>query len=142
MWLAGALSDRIGRKKVILTGCLLAAVTFVPVFRGITHYANPDLEAAAATNPVTVRAAHGACGLQIDLLGMHASGSAYDKIKDTLARLGVPYSNLTDSSAAQSSVSIGAARLAGFDPAALRAALRQAGYREHGDTTRINGPSC
>ncbi len=140
MWLAAALSDKIGRKKVILTGCLLATFTFVPVFRGITHYANPALEAAAATNPVTVHAAPGACGLQIDLLGTHPPSGACDKIKAALAKSGVPYSNMVETSAVQPSVSIGATTLAGFDLAALHAALIHAGYREQADPARINRP--
>jgi MFS family permease len=50
----GRLSDRIGRKKIVLAGCLLAAVTYVPIFKGITHFANPAIEAASASAPVTV----------------------------------------------------------------------------------------
>ena len=44
----GWLSDRIGRKKIIMAGCLLAALTYMPLFKGLTHFVNPDLEAAAA----------------------------------------------------------------------------------------------
>ena len=49
----GRLSDRIGRKKIVLAGCLLAALTYFPIFKGITHFANPAIEAAAASAPVT-----------------------------------------------------------------------------------------
>ena len=46
----GWLSDRIGRLKIIMAGCLIAAVTYLPLFQGLTHYVNPALEAYAATN--------------------------------------------------------------------------------------------
>src|SRR6202012_5283974 len=52
--LFGWLSDKIGRKPIILAGFLLAAVTYFPLFKGITHFANPKLEAALASSPVTV----------------------------------------------------------------------------------------
>ena len=46
----GALSDRIGRKSIIMAGCLLAAVTYFPIFKALTHYANPALEEAQASS--------------------------------------------------------------------------------------------
>ena len=52
----GILSDKIGRKKIILAGCLLAAITYVPIFKGLTHYANPAIEHASSQSPVTVLA--------------------------------------------------------------------------------------
>src|SRR5437762_4599859 len=52
----GWLSDRIGRLKIILAGCLIAAVTFFPLFKGLTHYVNPDLQTFAENNPVTISA--------------------------------------------------------------------------------------
>src|SRR3954471_24234120 len=57
----GSLSDRIGRKPLIMLGCLLAALTYFPVFRLITHYANPALEAAQRSAPVVVAAAPAGC---------------------------------------------------------------------------------
>ena len=50
----GSLSDKIGRKPIIMAGCLIAALTYFPIFKGIAHYANPALEAAQQTSPVTV----------------------------------------------------------------------------------------
>ena len=92
----GALSDRIGRKKIVLAGCLLAALTYFPIFKGITHYANPALDAAATTSPVTVvriRAAN--CSFQFDPVGKKQFKSACDLAKGALARMGVSYSNET-----------------------------------------------
>src|SRR5580692_8795661 len=50
----GWLSDRIGRLKLILVGCLIAALTYLPLFAALTHYANPDLEAFSDRNSITV----------------------------------------------------------------------------------------
>ena len=65
----GALSDRIGRKKIVLAGCLLAALTYFPIFKGITHFANPALDAAVQTAPVTVVADPAECSFQFDPVG-------------------------------------------------------------------------
>src|ERR1700685_2320164 len=67
--LFGSLSDRIGRKPIVLAGCLLPAITYVPIFHGITHYANPAIESAAAQSPVTVIADPNACSVQFDPVG-------------------------------------------------------------------------
>ena len=65
----GSLSDRIGRKKIVLAGCLLAALTYFPIFKGITHFANPALDAAVQTAPVTVVAESRDCSFQFDPVG-------------------------------------------------------------------------
>jgi MFS family permease len=62
----GALSDRIGRKPIIMAGCLLAALTYFPIFRAITHYANPALAAAQQASPVVVTADPADCSLQFN----------------------------------------------------------------------------
>ena len=62
----GSLSDRIGRKKIVLAGCLLAALTYFPIFQGIAHFANPALDAAVKSSPVTVVADPADCSFQFD----------------------------------------------------------------------------
>ncbi len=88
----GALSDRIGRKTVVLAGCVLAAVTYFPVFKALTHYANPGLETAVAANPVTVVADPADCSLQFDPIGKKTFSRSCDVAKSALAKAGVPYS--------------------------------------------------
>ena len=89
----GALSDKIGRKKIVLAGCLLAALTYFPIFKGLTHYANPALESAVQGSPVTVVANSAACSFQFDPVGKQQFTSGCDLAKGALARMGVSYSN-------------------------------------------------
>ncbi len=91
--LFGALSDRIGRKKIVLAGCALAAITYFPAFKAITHYASPALEQAVASAPVTVVAADSDCTFQFDPVGNKAFTTSCDVAKSALAKAGVPYEN-------------------------------------------------
>src|SRR3954452_6836365 len=87
----GSLSDRIGRKKIVLTGCLLAALTYFPIFHGLTHFANPALDAAVQANPVVVIADPAVCSFQFDPVGKKKFMSGCDLAKGSLARMGVSY---------------------------------------------------
>src|SRR6186713_1612908 len=89
----GALSDKIGRKKIVLAGCLLAALTYFPIFKGITHFANPALDAAVKSAPVMVLADPADCSFQFDPIGKKKYTSGCDLAKGALARMGVSYSN-------------------------------------------------
>ncbi len=89
----GWLSDKVGRKPIIMAGCLIAALTYFPIFKAITHYANPGLEAAAATAPVTVVADPESCNVQFDPVGKKVFSGSCDVAKSVLAKAGVPYSN-------------------------------------------------
>ena len=89
----GALSDRIGRKKIVMAGCVLAALTYFPTFKGITHYASPALEQAVAAAPVTVIADESDCSFQFDPIGKKAFTQSCDVAKSALAKAGVPYEN-------------------------------------------------
>lgn len=89
----GSLSDRIGRKKIVVSGCLLAAIVYFPLFKGITHFANPALEQAVNNSPVTVIADPDNCSVQFDPVGKKTFNTSCDLIKTVLAKSGVPYSN-------------------------------------------------
>src|SRR5690242_9056256 len=89
----GSVSDRIGRKTVVLTGCVLAAITYFPVFKGLTHFGNPGLETAVATNPVVVVADPADCSFQFDPIGKKTFTKSCDVAKSALAKAGVLYSN-------------------------------------------------
>jgi len=154
----GALSDRWGRKPIVLAGCALAALTYFPVFKALTHYANPALERAVAEAPVRVLADPADCSFQFDPVGRATFTSACDIAKSALARAGIPYS--TGSSGESAVVQIGtggaALRLPAFDgrglgpdefarrraefTAGLQRELGAAGYPAKADLKEANFP--
>ncbi|MEO8560894.1 MAG: MFS transporter [bacterium] len=89
----GSLSDRIGRKPIIMAGLLLSALTYFPIFRAITHYANPALEHAQAAAPVTIDANPAFCSVQFNPVGTSKFTSPCDVAKAALVKRGVPYAN-------------------------------------------------
>jgi MFS family permease len=90
----GVLSDKIGRKPIILAGCLLAAVTYFPVFNALTKAANPDLAAAQAASKVTVTADPAECSFQFNPTGTKKFTSSCDIAKQRLASASVSYDNI------------------------------------------------
>ena len=90
----GILSDRIGRKWIILGGCLIAALTFFPIFKGLTHYANPALESALNNSPVTVVADPATCNFQFKLTGTEKFPSSCDVAKSMLTASSVSYTTV------------------------------------------------
>ncbi|MCC2595372.1 MHS family MFS transporter [Pusillimonas sp. MFBS29] len=89
----GALSDRIGRKPIIMAGCLIAIVAYFPIFKGLTHFANPSLERAQATAPVTVIADPATCSFQFNPVGVSSFRSSCDILKAFMAGNSVNYTN-------------------------------------------------
>ena len=88
----GALSDKIGRKKIILAGCALAAITYFPTFHALTNAANPALAAAQAKAPIVVSTDIDSCSLQFDPIGRNKfDRTSCDLAKAFLAKAGVPY---------------------------------------------------
>ena len=123
----GAASDKIGRKPIIMVGCLLAALTYFPIFKAITHYANPGLEAAAATAPVSVVADPEACSFQFDPVGKKVFSSSCDVAKSFLAKAGVPYSNELAGPGTVAQVKVGDKVIASFEGGAMDKAAFKAG---------------
>src|SRR5690606_36873942 len=89
----GSLSDRIGRKSIIMAGCLIAALAYFPLFKALTHYANPALEAAQEKSPVVVAADPKTCSFQFNPVGTAQFVSSCDQLKSFLASNAVNYSN-------------------------------------------------
>lgn len=116
----GAVSDKIGRKRVVLAGCLLAALTYFPAFKGITHFANPALEAAVASAPVTILADPQDCSFQFDPVGKKAFANSCDVAKSSLAKAGIPYENEAAPAGAIARVRIGTDEHAMFVDSFLR----------------------
>ena len=103
----GALSDRIGRKPVMMAGFALAALTYFPLFQGITHFANPRLEAALAKSPVTVTADPAECSFQFKATGTEKYTTGCDNIKAALVNLSVNYPNAAAPAGTKASVKLG-----------------------------------
>ena len=152
----GRLSDRIGRKKIVLAGCLLAAVTYVPIFKGLTHFANPAIERAAAASPVTVVADPNACSFQFDPVGKKTFLQSCDVAKAALAKAGVPYANEAAPPGSIAQVRIGTTEVPAVDGVGMSAAafkeasaafgkalsgrLKEAGYPAKADPALSNYP--
>ena len=90
----GSLSDKIGRKPIILAGCFLAAVTYFPVFSALTKAANPDLASAQAANQVLVTADPAECSFQFNPTGTKKFSSSCDIAKQRLAGASVSYDTM------------------------------------------------
>jgi MFS family permease len=146
----GSLSDRIGRKPIIMAGLLLAALTYFPIFRAITHFANPALEAASETSPVIVFASPLECAVQFDPIGKKKFTSPCDVAKAALVKRGIPYGN-DASNGNGAEVRVGSITIPSYDgtaanakdlaktfDASLDAALKTAGYPAKADTGQIN----
>ena len=118
----GAWSDRIGRKPIIMAGFLISALIYFPLFKGLTHYANPALEAAQNSAPVTVVADPSRCSFQFNPVGVSKFTTSCDIIKSFLARASVSYSNEAAPAGTPAKVKIGDKTLEGFEGAGLSAA--------------------
>ena len=141
--LFGWLSDKIGRKPIMLAGFALAVITYFPIFQGITHYANPKLEHALSAAPVVVTADPSQCSFQFKATGTETFTTACDIIKSTLVNLSVNYENVKAPAGTKASVKIGDTELAGETanlPAAITTAVKNHGYPESADPKDINYP--
>ncbi|MDD3836469.1 MAG: MFS transporter [Phenylobacterium sp.] len=111
----GWLSDRIGRKPIILLGCLLAVLTYFPLFKTLTVAANPQLAAAAERAPVTVIADPADCAFQFDPIGRQTFASSCDVAKSHLASAGVSYENRPAPAGSLAVVQVGQVAVESFD---------------------------
>ena len=150
----GSLSDKIGRKPIIMAGCLLAALTYFPIFKAITHYANPALAQAQATAPVTVIADPATCSFQFNPVGTASFTSSCDVVKSFMARNSVNYENQTAPAGTPAKVRVGNDEFDAFEgtglaPAEFKAkvaeldkslttAIREHGYPAKADPAQTN----
>jgi hypothetical protein len=153
----GWLSDKVGRKPIILAGCLLAMATYFPLFEALTRYANPALFAAQSAAPVTVIADPAQCSFQFDPIGKNKFDStSCDIAKSFLAKAGVSYNRIDAPAGTVAEIRGGATTLTAPDPRTVsgaerkaaiaafqgkaKAALSAIGYPEKADPAAINKP--
>ena len=153
----GWLSDKIGRKWIIMTGCALAAVTYFPLFGALTNAANPALAQAQAASPVRVSAHDEDCSVQFDPIGGNKfDAKSCDIAKSYLAKNGISYTNVEAPAGTTASVRVGDRTLVAPNPAEVTgparaaaitayqgevaAALAAAGYPAKADPAAIDKP--
>jgi MFS family permease len=130
----GWLSDRIGRKWIMMLACLLLALTTQPIFHALSHYANPQLEAFQKNSPVTVYADD--CHFSL----FAAPKTDCDRIRTFLSASGVSYEQRAQEAGKRPRTAIGNAEVQGSDRQALENALLVAGWPTHADPSAVNGP--
>lgn len=152
----GSLSDKIGRKPIIMAGCLLAVLTYFPLFQALTNAANPDLAAAQAKAKVTVNADPAECSFQFNPTGTVKFTSSCDIAKQVLAAGSVSYENVAAPAGTPATIKIGETVINGYSSKGLpadeakkkdaefkkevSAALKAAGYPAKADPAKINKP--
>ncbi|XYJ08557.1 MFS transporter [Telluria sp. B2] len=157
----GWLSDKIGRKWIILGGCVIAAATYFPIFKAITHYGNPALEQAINSAPVVVVADPNSCNFQVDPSGTRKFPASCDIASRMLTNASVNYTTVEAPAGTVASVKVGDKVFQSFNAtmtpdgldfdkdskareAALKkeitGALKAAGYPEKADPNQINKP--
>jgi MFS family permease len=151
----GWLSDHIGRKPIILAGCLLAVVTYFPLFGALTNAVNPVLEQALEKSPVTVIADPSECSFQFNPTGTASFTTSCDVAKSFLATNSVNYTNQPAPAGTVAQIKVGDKVITSFDRAkagaeaaaktkafieAATAAIRAAGYPATADKDKVNTP--
>ncbi len=131
----GGLSDRIGRKKLILAGCLIGALTYFPLFKGLTHFINPDLEAYQQKTPIEVAATD--CNFHI-FLGPWSRQTACDRAKDFLGKAGLSFTSVPALAGKDLVTQIGNVTIEGWDLAKYAEALKATGYPPKADLAKVN----
>jgi MFS family permease len=131
----GALSDKIGRLKIILAGCAIAAITYFPLFKGLTHYVNPALEAYQEKVPISVYASD--CNFHI-FIGPWSRQSPCDRAKDFLGKAGLSFDSHPAMAGEAVVTKIGNTELRGWDAAKYQATLTASGYPAKADLNQVN----
>jgi MFS family permease len=150
----GTLSDKIGRKPLIMLGCLLAVLTYFPVFDALTKAANPDLHAAQIKNKVVVTSDPAECSFQFNPTGTLKFTSSCDIAKQVLASSSVSYDNVVAAPGTIASIKIGETEIVGYTAKGLSAdeakaksaefrkavaeALKAAGYPAKADMAKFD----
>jgi MFS family permease len=133
--LFGRLSDRIGRLKIILAGCLIAALTYIPLFKGLTHFVNPALEAYQDRYPVTVAASDSNFHVFVT---PGTQFSASDRVRDFLTKSGLSFTSVPALPGEDVVTRIGEVELRGWDEAKFKETLKTTGFPAAAEKSRIS----
>ncbi|MEW6345423.1 MAG: MFS transporter [Paraburkholderia sp.] len=149
----GSLSDRIGRKPIIMAGLLIAALTYFPLFKALTHFTNPALETATQKSPIVVIANPDECSFQFNPVGTAKFTSSCDIAKSALSKAGLNYDNVAAPAGTIAQIKVGDTVVNTFDGKAadakaqgkvfdetLGSTLKAAGYPAKADPAQINWP--
>jgi MFS family permease len=152
----GSLSDKIGRKPIIMAGCLIAALTYFPIFSAITHFANPKLEAALKSAPVIVTADPAQCQFLFNPTGTKKFTSSCDIARTVLAKSSVNYETQNAPAGTVATIRIGEKVISGYDATGLSKEdaaakdvafkkelgdeIKAAGYPPKADPNEVNKP--
>ncbi len=131
----GWLSDKLGRKWIILASCALSTLTFFPIFEALASYGNPSL--AEFQRTADVRIAGRGCNFSL----FAAPATACDKARDFLIKSGISYTIIPAVNAEEVTVMIAGKELYGFDQASYTKSLKEAGYPGTPDPSRVNKPA-
>ena len=131
----GWLSDRIGRLKIIMAGCMIAAVTYFPLFGALTHYVNPALEQFLQKNPITVEATD--CNFHV-FVGPWSKFNDCDKVKDFLTKQGLSFRSAPSEPGKAIVITIGATKVEGADLKKLGEVLKETGFKVGADKAQVN----
>jgi MFS family permease len=134
----GWLSDRIGRLKIILAGCLIAAVTYIPLFSALLGAVNPDLQAFQEKNKIVLTTDTSECNFHI-FVGPWSKFTNCDRAKDFLTKQGLSFETVHQKGA-NNAIQIGPTKIDTFDAKGWSAALTQNGYPAKADPAKINWP--
>jgi MFS family permease len=137
----GWLSDRIGRLKIIMAGCLIAAVTYFPLFGALTNAVNPDLAAFQAKTKISVTADPAQCNFHI-FVGPWSKFTECDRAKDALTKAGLSFTSVKGAAGSPVVIAVNDKKLEGFDAKEglpkLNAALKEAGFVAGADLKKVN----
>jgi MFS family permease len=149
----GWLSDKIGRKPIIMAGCLIAILTYFPLFQGLLEYANPDLAKAQASSPIVVTSDPAQCSFQFNPTGVAKFTTTCDVAKAYLAANGLNYTNVEVPGQAVAQVKFGDKVIDAYDGKGATAkadgarfkkemdeAVKAAGYPAKADPAKVNKP--
>lgn len=135
----GWLSDKIGRLKIIMAGCLIAAVTYFPMFHALTHNVNPALEEFQAKTKISVAADPNTCNFHL-FVGPWSKFSNCDRAKDFMTKQGLSFTSLPGVESKDVVTKIGTTEIVGWNEQAMKDALKAQGYPEKADLSKVNYP--